>query len=84
MEQRNTSQPVSVSLLALPETTPTAIYGLFEVFLPAGISWHELTGEPEAGRRMEPRIVAQEAAPFATPVGFRRECSKSGLRIIVD
>jgi len=49
--------PVRVSLLALPETTPAALYGLYEVFGAVGVVWPELTGEPAAGPRINARIV---------------------------
>ncbi|MEQ8815515.1 MAG: helix-turn-helix domain-containing protein [Thalassobaculum sp.] len=62
-------KPVAVSLLALPESTPGALYGLLEVFSAVGVAWTELTGEPVTARRMQTRIVAAETQPFATAVG---------------
>jgi transcriptional regulator GlxA family with amidase domain len=67
------SPPVSVSLLALGETTATTLYGLHEVFSAVGVAWAELTGETgEAGatRRMEPRIVAAGTQLFTTDIGI--------------
>jgi transcriptional regulator GlxA family with amidase domain len=61
--------PVAVSLLALPESTPAALYGLHEVCSAVGVVWSQLTGEPAAARRMDARIVARSAAPFATLLG---------------
>jgi transcriptional regulator GlxA family with amidase domain len=56
--------PVSVSLLALPETTPASLYGLLEVFSAVGVTWHRLTGEGVECQLMAPRIVARSATPF--------------------
>jgi len=61
--------PVTVSLLALPESTPAAIYGLLEVLSAVGVVWTQLTGEPTTTRRMDVRIVATAAEPFATVLG---------------
>ena len=60
---------LSVSLLALPETTPTSLYGCIEVFSAVNVTWAELTGEPVAGPRMIPRMVARSAAPYRTASG---------------
>jgi len=61
--------PVEVLLLALPETTPTALHAFLEVFSAVGVAWAQLTGQPSRVRRMRVRIVARDAAPFASPVG---------------
>ncbi len=63
-------KPVSVRLLALPESTPTALYGLYEVFSSVGITWTELTGERSGSPRMMTQIVAASAEPFRSPVGL--------------
>ena len=64
-----TDPPVTVSLLALPESTPAALYGLLEVFAAVGVAWHQLTGEAAPVRRMDARIVARTAEPFASALG---------------
>lgn len=64
------TKPVRVSLLALPQSTPAALYGLYEVFSAVGVAWTELTGEPAVGPRMETRIVAPSQEPFASPIGL--------------
>lgn len=63
------ADPVSVALLALPETTPGALYGLYEVFAAVGVAWGAITGETAACRRMAPRIVAARPEPFVTTLG---------------
>lgn len=60
----------TVALLALPETTPTALFGLLEVFLSVGNTWEALTGEPSLPGRLAPIIVAKNTRPIASPVGI--------------
>lgn len=59
-----------VALLALPESTPAALYTLYEVFLSVGRTWSELTGEPPAGPPLMPSIVTVDGAPVASPLGL--------------
>ena len=59
--------PIRIHLLALPETTPAAIYGLYEVFSATGVTWTELTGEPPAGPRIDVRIVGRRPGRSAPP-----------------
>jgi len=61
---------VSVSLLALPESTPTALFGLFEVLSSAGVTWSVLTGEDAECPRLQPCIVAEKMSSFRSPVGI--------------
>lgn len=58
------------ALLALPETTPAALYSLYEIFLSAGRTWEELTGEKSEVRRLLPQIVTRDGEPVATPFGL--------------
>ncbi|MFC3226194.1 GlxA family transcriptional regulator [Marinibaculum pumilum] len=61
--------PVTAHLLAVPETTPTALYAFREVFHAAGRAWTELTGEPAPSVRIEARIVAREKSQFTAALG---------------
>ncbi|MGM0562122.1 MAG: GlxA family transcriptional regulator [Pseudomonadota bacterium] len=70
MHARKNLPPLTVSLLALPETTPTILYSLYEVFLSVGVTWSELTGERSDVRRMAPRIVAATKNPFISAIGL--------------
>jgi len=65
----STTGPVTVGLLALPESTPAALYGLYEVFASVAVTWHELTGEPAAGPPMEVRILSASGEAFRCPLG---------------
>ncbi|HLT91375.1 MAG TPA: helix-turn-helix domain-containing protein [Woeseiaceae bacterium] len=60
----------SVCLLALPETTPTSLYGLLEVFSAVGVSWNELTGESVHVPPLAPRIVSRDGKPFTSIQGM--------------
>lgn len=72
------SAPISVALLALPETTPGAVYGLHEVLSGVGLTWQPLTGEPELPvRRFAPAIVSADGAAFASPSGARIAVERS-------
>ena len=64
-----TEAPVTVALLALPETTPASIYGLLEVFCAVGTVWDALTGDETRVRQMPARIVARRKAPFTAAMG---------------
>jgi transcriptional regulator GlxA family with amidase domain len=70
MHARDHNRPLSVSLLALPESTPATLYALHEVFSAVGVSWEQLTGEKAAGRRIWPRIVARQREAFRSPAGL--------------
>ena len=60
----------TVALLVLPESTPASIYGLYEVFDAVGHQWQALTGDPPAGARMHPRIVARDGVPPPSALGL--------------
>jgi len=64
------SPPITVGLLALPESTPATLYGLYEVFSAVGVVWPALTGEPAAGPRMDARIVSPDGTPFGGALGL--------------
>jgi transcriptional regulator GlxA family with amidase domain len=63
------SAPVSIAVLAVPETTPAALYGIYEVFRSVGVTWEELTGEATGTPPVSVRIVSQDTAPFPSPAG---------------
>jgi transcriptional regulator GlxA family with amidase domain len=69
MPPKTGNRPASVSILALPESTPAALYGLYEVFASVGMAWPELTGEGRGEPAFDVRIVAQQASPFACAAG---------------
>jgi len=62
-------RPVSLNLLALPETTPATLYGLFEVFAAVGVAWNAITGDSVESRRVDTRIVSPTGRPFTAALG---------------
>lgn len=69
MARAHPEPPLSVSLLALPETTPATLYCLYEVLNAAAVAWSDYTGEPATGRRIEARIVSADGADFRSLLG---------------
>lgn len=63
------STPLKVSILALPESTPAALYGLYEVFSLAGVTWTQLTGEGEGKPLFDTAIVSADGQGFTCAMG---------------
>lgn len=64
-----TPEPLNVALLAVPESTPTVLYGLMEVLSTAGSGWGGLApGAPDA-RRIRPRFVSRPGGTFVNAQG---------------
>ena len=61
--------PVSVKLLAVPETTASILYSLYDVLNGFEAAWTELTGEPRQDASFEPRVVSPVEGPFTTRGG---------------
>jgi len=58
-----------VCILALPESTPAALYGLYEVFISAGVAWPMLTGASESAPLFHVKIVSPDGAMFTCAAG---------------
>lgn len=58
------------AILALPEGTPLATHGLYEVFHSVGRTWEAMTGEENVPIRITPRIVAASLDPIETGIGI--------------
>ncbi|PWE17853.1 transcriptional regulator [Marinicauda salina] len=69
MEDMTTAPPVSVALLAAPESSAAVLYGLQEVLGAVGHAWDDLTGEPSGERRMRPVVVSTRTDTFRCPTG---------------
>ena len=70
MAEPQQDRPPRVSILVLPQSTPSSLYGLYEVFASVGRTWEELTGEPSDTRNLEPRLVARSLDPIQSALGF--------------
>lgn len=91
MPEQVIEPPLRVSLLALPETTPTTLHAFLEVFRGVGSAWEEITGRRNPVRRIECRIVARSTAPYRSPAGpliapdvRLEESGRSDLVIVTD
>jgi len=58
-----------ISLVALPESTPAALYGLYEVLEGVGVHWPTLTGSGDPTPRFEVRIVSEDGLPMDSAIG---------------
>lgn len=65
----NDTAPLNIVLLALPETTPGALYGLHEIFHSVGKLWQEITGEEVRVRPLSVRILSSDGKPSTAPLG---------------
>ena len=81
MSAENDPAALSVCLLALPETTPTSLYGFVEVFSAVGVTWTELTGEATNAPALEARIVSRDGRPFVSDTGvpFTPACAAADV-----
>ncbi|KIC27983.1 GlxA family transcriptional regulator [Leisingera sp. ANG-S5] len=72
------------ALLALPQATPLALYGLYEVFQSVGRAWLDMTGEENTPVRFSPAIVARSLATIPTAIGIEiTPQAKLGLADVV-
>jgi len=69
MTAQTGQQITDIGLLALPDSTPAALYGLYEVLASVGVVWQALTGEPVACAPLQVRILSEHAQPFTCAGG---------------
>jgi transcriptional regulator GlxA family with amidase domain len=58
------SNPVSVAILAFPETTASVTYGMYDLFMAAGRDWGMVVDGKPGPSLVRPHIVAVQAEPF--------------------
>ncbi|MBC2835091.1 GlxA family transcriptional regulator [Paragemmobacter straminiformis] len=67
---KGTGDRINVALLAMPEVTASALFGMFDLFSAPGRDWpFILSGEP-GSQRMNPFIVAREKTEFMAANGI--------------
>lgn len=83
--------PTRVSLLALPESSGSVLYGLYDVLGSAGHVWSQITGEPECSPGFAVEIVSPTTAPFrcaggvpVAPQASLAERLESDLVVVCD
>ena len=77
MQARGANTPVSVRVLALPESSPAVVYGIYEVLHAVGSAWTQVTGQPAGVLPLDVRIAGRAGEipsflgiPIMTHVGF--------------
>jgi transcriptional regulator GlxA family with amidase domain len=65
-------KPIDVMIVAVPETSGSALYGMVDVLSATGTLWRQLVGAPRGTPAFRPRIVSPGGEPFrcvnGTPV----------------
>src|SRR5690554_4256429 len=56
-----TDRPTTVRVLALPESSPAVVYGMYEILQAAGTAWSQLTGERTDVAPLDVRIAGRAA-----------------------
>ena len=65
----SSTQPVTVAVLAFPETSASVVYGIYDLLASAGRDW-ELIVSGQAGQaKMQPLIVSVQAGAFCVSNG---------------
>lgn len=84
-------EPVTVALLALPETTAATIYGIYDVLASARRDWTLLHGGPMADSPFRPLVVSPDGQPFAAANGVRitpqagfADCPRPQVAVVSD
>ena len=58
---------INVALLAVPEVTASALFGMFDLFSSPGRDWTFIATGEAGQQRMRPYIVARSADGFRRP-----------------
>jgi transcriptional regulator GlxA family with amidase domain len=62
-------RPISVAIVAFPETTASVVYGLFDLFASAGRDWGVIVDGNPGAQLFEPIIVAKTPGPIVAGNG---------------
>lgn len=63
------SSPIHVSLLALPQTEPSVLFGTYDLLWAAGVAHPVLTGDGRPRHLFRPEIIGLERTPFPGVTG---------------
>lgn len=90
-ESTRADKAIRVCLLALPESSASVLYGLYDVLSGAGRLWSQITGEAETSPAMTVEIVSPSRAPFrcwgglpVAPQATLAERPESDLVVVSD
>lgn len=65
------ARPVRVAILALPESTASVIYGMYDLFKSAGRDWQLIVDGTPGPVLMQPQVVSSHSGPFNAGNGVR-------------
>lgn len=57
-------QPIKISILGTPDTSPSVLFGLFDVLSSVGVGWETFVSDDLPAPRFDVQIVAVEDKPF--------------------
>lgn len=82
---------INVALLAVPEVTASALYGMFDLFSSPGRDWAFIVSGAAGEQRMRPYIVARSSQPFRAANGIWvnpdydfKDCPKPDIVCVPD
>ena len=61
---------INVAILAVPEVTASALFGMFDLFSSPGRDWSFIVAGKAGNQRMRPYIVAQDTSGFQAANGI--------------
>jgi len=65
------ASPVQVAILALPESTASVIYGMYDLFKSAGRDWQLIVDGAPGAVLMQPQVVSSRSGAFTAGNGVR-------------
>ncbi|HVE53230.1 MAG TPA: helix-turn-helix domain-containing protein [Ramlibacter sp.] len=85
------SEPITVALLAMPETTAATLYGFHDALSSVRRDWTMLHGGPPADSPFRPMVVSSDGAPFEAANGVRitphagfGDCPRPDVAVVAD
>ena len=69
MSNKSNNRPLTVGLVAVPQTSAAVLFGLHEVFAAVGVVWELITGSAVSARKMTPQVIAQNLKTLRSPLG---------------
>ena len=86
-----TNEPITVALLALPETTAATLFGFYDALASVRRDWTMLHGGPPVDSPFRPVVVSEDGEPFAaangvhiTPQASYTQCPRPDVVVVPD
>ena len=86
-----TNEPITVALLALPDTTAATLYGFYDALASVRRDWRMLHGQPPMDSPFRPLVVSEDGRPFEaangvriTPQGSFANCPPPDVAVVTD